>query len=103
MVGSDIEIGWRTQLSSEVRPWAIELAAEIDAGDVPASPTSVLTDLLTGLSFPAGLLGSPAVVGTVVTQTVSGLVAGRNYRLVITVGMGGSKQTATVLKITCPY
>jgi len=100
---AEIVIGWRQQLTTETRPWAISMALEEDAGDVAASPTATLIDLLTGLSYPAGLLGSPSVAGTVVTQSVQSLIAGHNYRLVLTVGMGGSKTTATVLLISCPF
>lgn len=103
-MASDVEIGWRTQTSTEVRPWAIDLAPEMDVGDVPASPgVATLTDLLTGMAYPAGLSGATVVVGTVVTQSVQALQPGHNYRLVITVGMGGSKETATVLLLRCPY
>lgn len=102
-MANQVEIGWQTQISTEVRPWAIELAAELDVGDVPSAPASTLTDLLTGLAFPAGLPTAAEVVGTMVTQTVSGLVGGHSYRLVITTNMGGTKETATVLLLRCPY
>lgn len=104
---SDVEVvgGWRTQTSSEVRPWAIDLTAELDPSDVVASATATLTDLLTGSDFPDGLSGSSetAITAPHVTQTVLGLVAGHNYRLVLTVNVGGSKRTSTVLLLTCPF
>jgi hypothetical protein len=103
MVASDIEIGWRTQLTTETRPWAIELAAEMDVGDSISSVTATLVDLIDGSSFPTGLSGSASAAGTVVTQSVTGLVANHNYRLVLTAAMGGAKTTATVLYLKCPY
>jgi hypothetical protein len=98
-----IEIGWRTQLSGETRPWAIDLSPEMDVGDVVGTTTATLIDLLTGVSFPTGLSGSPAVAGSVVTQTVTGLLSGHNYRLVLLAAMGGTKTTGAVLLLNCPY
>lgn len=105
MTTSDVVIGWRTQTSSETRPWAIDLTDELDSGDVVASATATLTDLLTGADFPAGLTGSVTASSTAphLIQSVTGLVAGRNYRLVLTADVGGSKRTATVLLLTCPF
>lgn len=98
-----LEIGWRTQLSTEWRPWAIDFTPELDSLDVVGATTATLTDLLTGLSYPGGLSGSPTVVGNVATQAVTALVAGHNYRLVLTANMGGQKETSTVLLLQCPY
>lgn len=99
---ADVEIGWRKQESHEVRPWAIDMSLEMDAGDSINSVAAALTDLLTGTAFPAGL-GASAHTGTVATQIVTSLVPGHNYRLVLTANMGGSKQTSTVLLLQCPY
>jgi hypothetical protein len=98
-----VEIGWQTQITTESRPWAIDLSPEMDLSDVIGSATATLTDLLTGLAYPTGLVGSPTVSGSTVTQVVASLVAGHTYRLVITAAMGGSKQTATSLLLNCPY
>lgn len=100
---NDVEIGVRTQLTTEVRPWQIEMQPEEDSGDVLGTATATLTDLLTGAAFATGLVGTPDISGTTVTQSVGGLIAGHNYRLVLTVSMGGSKQTATSLILSCPY
>lgn len=102
-MANQVEIGWRTQLTTETRPWAIDFAPEMDVGDVVGATTATLTNLLTGANYPGGLSGSPSVVGTVVTQTVTALVAGVNYRLVLTANMGGAKTTATALLLNCPY
>lgn len=102
-MAGQVELGWQLQVSTEVRPWAIDLSPELDSGDVPGAATSSLTDLLTGASYPSGLAGDPAVVGSVVTQAVQSLLPGHNYRLVITVAMGGAKETATALLISVPY
>lgn len=103
MTTNPVDLGWQTQISTEVRPWEIEMAAELDLGDVPVSGTATLTDLLTGLEYPDGLSGTVVVVGTTVTQTVTGLLGGHSYRLVITVAVGGGKKTATSLKLSVPY
>lgn len=95
--------GWEEVGSGENRPLAVDLAPEMDPGDIAGSITSTLTDLLTGLSYPTGLSGSPSVVGTVATQAVTSLVPGHNYRLVLAVNMGGSKVTESAVKVVCPF
>ncbi len=100
---SDVEIGWRTQLSTETIPWSDDLTAALDVGDVVGSVTTVLIDLLTGVSFPAGLSGAPTFSGNVVQQTVTGLNAGHNYRLIFSAGLGGPKVRSSVVKLVCPY
>lgn len=102
-MANTIEIGWQRQLTTETRPWEIEMAAELDEGDIISAVSATLVDLLTGLSFPSGLSGAASFSGTTVSQATSGLVAGHNYRLVLTAAVGGSKQTATVLLISCSY
>lgn len=100
---SSVEIGWRTQLTSEYRPWSVEFATEMDPGDAINAVSSTLTDLLTGLSFPAGLPTTPTFSGTIVTQPTANLLAGHNYRLVLLANMGGAKTSAVVLLISVPY
>lgn len=100
---SDVEIGWRRQISTDVRPWAIDMSPAMDVGDVLASATSTLTDLLTGALYPAGLLGSTSVAGTTATQSVQLLVPGHSYRLVVTGAMGGSKESGVSLNLGCPF
>lgn len=105
-MASDVEIGWRTQISSEVRPWAIDLTQELDDGDVPAFVSSTLTDLMDGSDYSTGLASAPVLVVSpvrTVTQVVSQLVPGHRYRLVLTVIMVASKQTNTVLNLYCPF
>ncbi len=103
MINSDVEIGWRRHLSYETLPWADDLTAALDVGDTVLTVTTVLTDLLTGAPFPAGLLGSPTITGNVVQQTVTGLAPGHNYRLVFNAGLGGSKVRSSVVKLSTPY
>jgi hypothetical protein len=102
-ITNDVDIGWRTQLSTEYRLWDIDLAPELDVGNVPNSATATLIDLLDGTSFAAGLAGSVVVSGTTVSQAVHSLVPGHNYRLVITTNVGSSVLTAAVLKLSCPF
>lgn len=100
---AEIEIGWRSQASTEVRTWLIELAPEMDAGDVVGTTDATLTDLLDGSDFPTGLGGTPVVVGTTVAATVLGLTADHKYRLLLTSNMGNSKETAASLLLECPF
>ncbi len=100
---SDIEIGWRRQISTEIRPWTPDWFPAEDSGDAISGVTTTLVDLLTGLSFPTGLVGSPTFSGTTVTQTVGNLVAGHNYRLVWSASMGGGKISSVSLNLACPY
>lgn len=100
----DVEIGWQRQISSEVRPWAIDFSPAMDEGDVLGATTAALTDLLTGQDFSStGLSGTPSVTGTVATQNVHALAPGHSYRLVLTASMGGSKETAVALLLSVPF
>lgn len=103
MPATDVEIGWRTQVSTEIRPWQIDMAAEMDSGDAIGSVTAALTDLLDGTAYEGGLSGGATFSGTTVSQTVAALAPGHSYRLVLTAAMGGSKQTSTVLLLSCPF
>lgn len=98
------EIGWETQYTTETRPWAVDVGPSLDPGDIAATPTAAIFDLLTGLDVSSTCLaGSPTVVGTVITQTVFHLTAGRRYRLMLTANMGGTKETSQPVLIRCPY
>jgi hypothetical protein len=100
----DTVIGWREQLSSETRPWSIDMTLAMDPGDAVGAATSTLTDMIDGTDFAAGLLGSPVVVSaTNVTQTVTALAPGHRYRLEVLADMGGSKRSAVVLLLAVPY
>jgi hypothetical protein len=100
---ADITVGWRTQYSTETRPWSMDWTLAEDQGDVIGAVTSTLTDLLTGLPYPGGLLGAPTGSGVTVTQTVTALVPGHNYRLMWSANMGGSKISSEPLLLNCPY
>lgn len=99
----DIEVGWRRQTSSEVRPWLFDLTPEMDSGDVVGATSATLTDMAANTAFPDGLAGAATPSGNTVTQAISGLVPGHYYRLVLTSSMGGSKLTAVALNIACPF
>lgn len=99
-----VDLGWQTQYTSEVRPWAVNLSLIMDPGDVASAPSATITDLLTGLDVSAACLsGEPTIAGTTITQTVFQLTAGRNYRLQLTANMGGTKQTSQPVLIRCPF
>lgn len=97
---------WQTQYSSETRIYGIDMALDMDPGDVLGSTaTANITDLLTGVTVtgPPMLPFSPSVSGTVITQEVTGLTPGHNYRLMVLGSMGGVKVTGAVVNIGCPY
>jgi len=96
---------WQTQYSTETRVYGINLINEMDPGDVLASATSSLTDLLTGVTMtgPPMLASAPSVLGTTITQVVTALVPGHNYRLMVSGSMGGAKVTSDSVPINCPY
>lgn len=101
---STVDVGWEQQTSTEVRPWGLDFSPAMDVGDVLGDTTAILIDLLTGTDFSStGLSGDPQVGGTIATQTVLALVPGHNYRLILTANMGGVKETAVGILITCPF
>lgn len=102
-MSNSLEIGWETVYSTETRPLSVDWTLAEDAGDSIGSITATLTDLLTGLPYPAGLLNLATYSGVTVTQSVTALVAGHNYRLMFSAGMGGSKVSSQPVLIACPY
>lgn len=82
-------------------PISFDLAAMLSEAEVVTDPVFVLRLLPTTAGaaeeeFPAGLVGSPAVDGTVVSQRVAGLTFGRVYRLVLTFGAAGDRRSTEV-------
>lgn len=88
--------------SEETLALQFEFAAWLGSGETIASATAVLTDLGTGTARPASLSGSPSVTGSLVTQAVTALAAGR-YRLEIVITTSAGNVEDLPLIITCPY
>jgi hypothetical protein len=90
------------QLTGEDRRWSADLTADLAVGETLSTPVATLTDLATWTSHAAGLIGSPTLVGNIITQRVANLLAGHAYDLKFsaTSSAGGSK--ATVVRLECP-
>lgn len=89
------------QLSGETLPWTMDFAAAIPSGGALATPTSSLTDIDTGASYAAGLVGSPTISTTTVVQVVTALVVGHTYRLTVYATISGTRIPGAVVLIEC--
>lgn len=87
--------------STETLPLAIEMSFFLEIGDTVTSPVCSLLDLVTDLEYPAGLSGPPVVAGTSVVQTVTGLVEGHTYRLLVTFTAAVGKIRSAALLLDC--
>jgi hypothetical protein len=76
--------------AGETLPWGFDFGPNLNAGETITIATATLT--LAGVAFPAGLQGSPQVVGGIVTQIVTGLTAGKSYLLRVTATVSASKK-----------
>ena len=93
-------------LSGEMLPISIDFELLVAAGQTPSAPTASLYDITNGSPgtlAPGSLSGAASLVGTIVTQTVTALVAGHRYRLMLglTAAAGVVWQAAVTLE--CPY
>lgn len=94
----------RTEIAStETVPLTFEMADMLASGESVASPTTSLTNLITGASYSSGLSGSPAVSDTRILQSVTALVAGQRYRLVVTMTPSAGKTLSSELIIEVPF
>lgn len=87
--------------SRETVPIAFDAAPLLLVGESVSLPTSVLTDLTTGLAAPLSLSGAPVAVASVVTQTVTGLTAGHDYRLSVGFTAAAGKVRDMLLFLRC--
>lgn len=93
-----------TFLEGEQLPLGIDLGPLLRAGQTFSSPTSYLEDITDeDPGTEVTLTGSPTITGTIVTQNVQDLVAGRTYRLTLgaTAAEGTIWKAGTVL--VCPF
>ena len=88
--------------STETLPLVFDATNLLAAGETPSSPYALLTDLYTKEVYAAGLSGNPTVSGDDITQTVTGLQPGRNYRLAITFTAAAGKIWTMILNLECP-
>lgn len=91
-----------SQASTESIPWGLDVAPLLAAGEMPTNASCLLTDLATGVNYAAGLSGPPAILGTVITQTVTTLVAGHTYNLIYTFQAAPGKIFSPAVRIACP-
>ena len=90
-------------LSAEVLPIEVDVTDLLDDGETPSTPVITLTDMTTGAAYASGLSGSPAFVGNVCGQTITTLVGGHSYRLLLTFLAAVGKTRACALLIECPF
>ena len=94
--------------TTEKIPYNFDFSANLAVGETVAAPTSQLLDM-TRNGAVVLLTDPPVVAGTSgVVQEVRGtqLLAGHNYRLVVSadlVGLSPNKRLSISLVVTCPY
>ncbi len=88
--------------SRETIPLAFNMAALLAVGESVASPVSALWDLTLGSSYGSGLSGSPTAAGDVITQTVTALVSGHTYRLMVGMTPVAGKTLYGDVILSCP-
>ena len=89
--------------SSETLPIRMDTSNLLGVGESPTSPTAVLTNLSTGNSYAAGLSGNASVSGNYVTQTVTALTGGQQYRLAVSFTAASGKVWTMELSIICKF
>lgn len=87
--------------SGETLPLAFDTTALLGSGESPTSPSCTLTDLATGTVYATGLSGTPSVTGNIITQTVTALIAGHEYRLAVAFTAASGKEWQMELRIRC--
>lgn len=87
--------------STETLPLQFDCSPLLANGETPSAPSCVLLDLNTGHTYAAGIAASPSVSTVYVTQTVTGLVAGHSYRLLVTFTAAAGKVWTMMLSIYC--
>jgi len=88
--------------SQETLPLTFDATSILLEGETIATATAQLVQVDTGLDYTAGLLGPVAVAGPELTQTVTGLLPRKRYRLVIQFEVAANKVWAPHLMIECP-
>ena len=92
-----VEIGSRETVTirANMRPL-------LQSGQVIASPASALWDVGQNASYGSGLSGAPSSTGDFIEQTITGLVSGHTYRLMIGMTPAGANTLYNSVLIACP-
>jgi len=88
--------------SQETLPITFDASSLLLVGETISVASAQLIQLDTGVDHVSGRMGPVAVAGTQVTQTVTGLVPRKHYRLVIQFTVAVNKTWAPYLLIECP-
>jgi len=88
--------------SQETLPITFDATSLLLVGETISVANAELIQLDTGVDYANGKLGPVAIAGTQVTQTVTGLVPRKRYRLVIQFTVAANKTWAPYLLIECP-
>jgi hypothetical protein len=88
--------------SQETLPLTFDATSILLPGESIGSATAQLVQVDTGADYAAGRVGAVAVAGADLTQTVTGLVPRKRYRLVIQFNVAIGKTWAPYLMIECP-
>ena len=88
--------------SRETMPLRFNMSQLLAAGESVTSPVSALWDVTSGTSYGSGLSGSPSASGTFIEQTVTALVSGHTYKLMIGMTPVSGKTLYGALQIACP-
>lgn len=94
-----------TMLAGETLPLSIDFSLLIVTGETPATPTGVLYDI-TDTDTPGSVVtqaGALSISGNVVTKSITGLTAGKRYRLVLGCTAVAGKIWQAGLIIVCPF
>ena len=91
------------QFSHETLSWRFNFTNLLSGAETVASATATLIDLTTGLSYTAGLTGSPTVATPYVTLVVTALLAKRRYRLSAIGTVTASKIWEMAILVEVPY
>jgi hypothetical protein len=88
--------------SQETLPITFDATSLLLTGESISVASAELVQMDTGIDYSAGKLGPVAVAGAQVTQTVTGLVPRKRYRLTIQFTVAVNKTWAPYLVIECP-
>ena len=88
--------------SQETLPLTFDVSAALLPGEAVLSASAQVWQVDNGLERPASRPGNVAIAGALLTQTVTGLLPRKRYRLVIQYSVAANKTWAPYLLIDCP-
>lgn len=105
MSATDTNPASQEVLSVETLALVADMTAELGTSETISSASVTLTQLDTGLSYPAGLSGTPTITGAgkLITQVVTNLLPGKSYRLMWIATVATNKIVAAKTLLTCPF